>query len=222
MDSFLGVSALIAVVLIYNYLRGARKRREAFIQSYRFPTTISQKVKKVYPHLSDAQVKRVIDGLREYFSICNTAGRRMISMPSQVVDLAWHEFILFTRAYRNFCKRGVGRFLHHVPAEAMAAPTLAQDGIKRAWRLACQREGMDPKAAARLPMLFAIDAELGISDGFHYVLDCSEARERDQNSGGGAVYCGSHIGCGGGCGGSSCSSDGGSCGSSCGGGCGGD
>jgi hypothetical protein len=79
-------------------------------------------------------------------------------MPSQVVDDAWHEFILFTRQYQQFCERGLGRFLHHTPAEAMRSPTDAQDGIKRAWRLACQRDGIDPKAPQSLPLLFALDA----------------------------------------------------------------
>ena len=87
-------------------------------------------------------------------------------MPSQVVDVAWHEFILFTRDYRDFCQRGLGRFLHHVPAEAMAAPTDAQEGIRRAWYFACRDEGIAPRQAHRLPLLFALDAELGIADGF--------------------------------------------------------
>jgi hypothetical protein len=77
-------------------------------------------------------------------------------MPSQVVDDAWHEFILFTRQYQQFCERGLGRFLHHTPAEAMRSPTDAQDGIKRAWRLACRRDGIDPKAPQSLPLLLRL------------------------------------------------------------------
>ena len=60
----------------------------------------------------------VFEGLRDWFWINHRAAGRKLSMPSQVVDDAWHEFILFTRNYEDFCKRGVGRFLHHVPAEA--------------------------------------------------------------------------------------------------------
>lgn len=134
-------------------------------------------------------------------------------MPSQAVDVAWHELILFTKTYQLFCKQAFGRFLHHIPAEAMSSPTQAQAGIKRAWRLACMQEGINPMHPARLPLLFAIDAMLKIPNGFYYALDCQSA--------GAYPYCGSHIGCGTDCagtsGGDSGDSDSGSCGGSCGG-----
>jgi hypothetical protein len=137
-------------------------------------------------------------------------------MPSQVVDVAWHEFILFTREYRAFCQRGLGRFLHHVPAEAMRAPTDAQEGIRRAWYFACRDERLAPRQAYRLPLLFALDAELGIADGFRYSLDCLSGAAIAGT--GGSSYCGSHIGCSGGCGGGSDGCAGGADGGSGGGG----
>ena len=112
-------------------------------------------------------------------------------MPSQVVDDHWHEFILFTRPYEHFCRRAFGRYLHHTPTEAMASPTQAGEGLKRTWKLACKLAGIDPKNPTLLPPLFAIDALLGIENGFHYTLDCSRSNRGD--------YCASHIGCGSGC-----------------------
>lgn len=35
--------------------------------------------------------------------------------PSHRVDLAWHEFILCTRAYSQFCSDHFGRYIHHAP-----------------------------------------------------------------------------------------------------------
>ena len=35
--------------------------------------------------------------------------------PSPRLDLAWHEFLLFTRLYATFCDRFFHRFLHHEP-----------------------------------------------------------------------------------------------------------
>lgn len=35
--------------------------------------------------------------------------------PSLLVDNAWHEFILFTRLYHNFCNEHFGRYIHHSP-----------------------------------------------------------------------------------------------------------
>jgi hypothetical protein len=81
-------------------------------------------------------------------------------MPSQVVDVAWHAFILSTRTYEEFCQNAFGPFLHHMPAEAMQGAEYASEGIQRTWALACKREGIDPKAPTQLPLLFAIDAKI--------------------------------------------------------------
>lgn len=35
--------------------------------------------------------------------------------PSGPIDLGWHNFILHTRDYAEFCKSFLGRFLHHEP-----------------------------------------------------------------------------------------------------------
>lgn len=188
------ISALILLIFFINHSIN-RSRRVAFINSYPFPTKVTESVKAKYPHLSDADVERVIDGLRSYFQACNQAGKKTVSMPSQVVDIAWHEFILFTRDYQQFCKRAFGRFLHHTPAEAMSSPIRAQNGIKRAWAHACQLEKIQPKAAYRLPLLFALDAQLKIPDGFTYTLNCQAYPGQQSGDGTTSPYCATHIGC---------------------------
>ena len=35
--------------------------------------------------------------------------------PSLNVDLAWHEFILCTRAYHQYCEENFGKYIHHHP-----------------------------------------------------------------------------------------------------------
>lgn len=206
------VVAMVVTALV-TYTVWSRAYRRAYIDKFVFNEGLRRKFREVRPGLTRVQEDLVFDALREWFHVCRLAGQHFVSMPSQVVDDAWHTFILFTRSYGEFCRRGLGRFLHHTPAEAMSAPTQAQDGIRRAWRLACICEQIDPRAPGRLPLLFAIDATLGIANGFHYALQCEP--------GVAGAYCASHIGCGSGCGsgcsgGSSCGGDGG------GGGCGGD
>lgn len=201
---FIGLVILIAY---RTYQKSLRKKRTNLIDSYRFPVSIRQKIFSEYPHLDEQDTDKVIAGLRDYFHLCNIAGHRMVSMPSQAVDVAWHEFILFTRHYEEFCSTALGRFLHHTPAEAMQSATMAQAGIKSAWRMACHREKIDPKSPDKLPLLFAIDADLKIGNGFHYSLNC--------NLPGNSGYCAGHIGCGGsgddsgsdGCGGGGCGGD---------------
>lgn len=186
--------ALLAV-LVFVWRKWRLKARERFLGAFLFPASLGRKLRQTYPHLSAAQVNMVIRELRTFFRAANAAQGRMVSMPSQAVDVAWYEFILFTRGYRQFCARGLGRFLDHTPAEHMATPVSAQQGLRRTWLHACRFEGIDPNKPDRLPMLFALDALLQIQDGFHYVLDCSGV----ENAQGVPAYCASDIGCGGSC-----------------------
>jgi hypothetical protein len=205
------VAGVVLVAGVLAYAAWIRRSRAAYIDAFGFPDGLRRKLREARPTLTPTEEELVFTALREYFHICRMAGRRFVSMPSQVVDDAWHAFILFTRGYHAFCDRAFGRFLHHTPAEAMQSPTQAQNGIKRAWRLACLREGIDPKRPDRLPLLFAIDGLLGIPNGFRYDLVC-------QPGAAGSGYCASDIGCGGGCGGgSSCGGDSGGDGGGCGG-----
>jgi hypothetical protein len=150
-------------------------------------------------------------------------------MPSQVVDDLWHEFILHTRHYDQFCRRAFGRFLHHTPAVAVGSGASAHAGLRRCWWYACKEDSINPRAPTRLPLLFALDAKLGLADGFTYALDCKASPQRRGRGDGGAtvIYCGSDLAVassddsfGGGCGGGNgdAGGDGGGCG---GGGCGG-
>jgi len=211
-----------ALALTTSALPHYRLRRLA---QFQFPEHVARRVRNTYPHLDDAGCAAVMEGLRQFFAVSIHARGRRVAMPSQAVDAAWHEFILSTRAYGDFCRGTLGRFLHHTPAEAMRTPTQAQDGIRRAWRLACRREGIDPGRPDRLPLLFALDARLAIPGGFTYALNCRRRAVGTTGAGaadGGGSFCAGHIGCssgGGGCSGDAggdgdggCSGDGGGCG----------
>lgn len=190
MSYFLLASGILFIAyIIYTELKKKQTVQLTYIANYEFPKRVKESVLKTYPHLNEADTELVLQGLRDFFHISNQAKGQMVSMPSQVVDVAWHEFILFTKAYQNFCQKAFGKFFHHHPAEAMKSPTIAQEGIKRAWNLACTKEDIYPKTPDRLPLLFALDMMLNIPDGFKYTLNCQTS-----NSG----YCASDIGCGGG------------------------
>lgn len=45
---------------------------------------------------------------------CSAVTTRPIG-PSELVDIGWHTFILYTVDYAAFCERIAGRFIHHVP-----------------------------------------------------------------------------------------------------------
>lgn len=200
------------------WLRWAERSREAFVKDYRFPPGLARKLRDTYPHLSEGQAEMVLRELRNFFHVARAVRGQMVSMPSQAVDVAWHEFILFTRGYRLFCRQALGRFLDHTPAEHMQSPQSAQVGLRRTWLQACRLEGIDPRKPERLPMLFALDGLLQIPDGFRYALNCMGP----DGTGTTDAYCASHIGCGGGDGGCGGGDVDGSGGDGCGGGgCGG-
>lgn len=206
----------LAGVALFLFARSRSEARDRFIRNYAFPKGLDARLLKHRPDLNAAQVNQVFAGLKQYFQIALAANKRMVAMPSQVVDECWHEFILYTRNYQAFSSRAFGRFLHHTPAEAMNSATTQNHALRRAWRLACRLEGIDPKQPQRLPLLFALDGMLGIADGFHYLPDCKgQPQSASQNT-----HCGADLGSGSDGGGDS--SCGGDSGSSCGGGCGGD
>jgi hypothetical protein len=124
------ITIIILVTAVKSWFVIKTNQRAAYIDSYVFPERIIRKVHEQYPHLNDEQLAQVAKGLREFFHIVVHSRRRMVSMPSQAVDTAWHEFILFTREYQEFCSKALGRFLHHTPAESMSSPTVAQAGIR--------------------------------------------------------------------------------------------
>ena len=51
----------------------------------------------------------------KFLSLIHTTNEKL--SPSLIVDLAWHEFILFTRYYQEFCMTNFNRFIHHTPSE---------------------------------------------------------------------------------------------------------
>src|SRR5687767_1510535 len=107
------VLGLVAIGLTHTHFQEARRRR--FIASHAFPPALREKLIEHHPRLSDDQAGLVLEGLREWFRACHDAKGKMIGMPSRVVDDAWHEFILMTRLYHEFCDKAFGRYLHHTP-----------------------------------------------------------------------------------------------------------
>ncbi len=225
---------ILMIGLIFIALKNSKKNkildRLDYIDTYYFPQRVSDAIIKKYPHLTKDDANLVIDGLREYFKVAAIADGKMVSMPSQVVDVAWHEFLLFTRQYETFCKNAFGRYFHHHPAEGLINSKSTLDkGMILCWKIACKLEDIDPNNPDDMPLIFKIDKDLKIPDGFVYTKESIKALSSKSNQ----ASCGGGA-CGGGCGGSSSSSssnhnstdsissDGGGCsGGGCGGGCGG-
>lgn len=167
------VSGTLRAGSVRRYIRVVfARRRRRFLDTYAFPPGLEVKLAAARPELSATDRALVLEGLRDWFVICASArGPRFYAMPSRAVDDAWHELILFTREYRELCRRGLGRYLDHTPAEGMTAGTSMEDGALATWRAACVLEGIDAGAPDRLPRIFAVDERVGIEDGVRYAID---------------------------------------------------
>jgi hypothetical protein len=195
------ILGIIFIVIIYITVNSIGRKK--FITNYIFPETLDKKIKETYPHLSHEDLECVEKGLRQYFIICHKAGGKMVAMPSRVVDVAWHEFILHTRAYHHFCNAGFGQYLHHSPFSKTTSTEEITDGHKRAWHYSCIIEDINLKRPSQLPLLFGIDFQLKITDGNIFSLgNMSQIKLKESINIEGLGGCASDAGgCGGGCGG---------------------
>lgn len=226
---FCAIAFLVLGFIIWQVR--VRSQREAHIRSFTLPKGLYDKLREKHPDLALKDCQLVAQGLRQFFLAYLKSGHRFVSMPSQVADDLWHEFILYTKNYQMFCDKAFGRFLHHTPAAVMSSTKQSNTGLRRCWWFACKEENINPRSPTRLPLLFALDTKLNIPNGFRYAADCSLTRGQGTvaaAAGAGVIYCGGDFSSssidGGtdGFGDSGGSSDsGGDSGSGCGGGCGG-
>jgi hypothetical protein len=66
------------------------------------------------------EARRIFDELEIFLGKADHA--RLISermVPSRRLDSAWHEFILHTKQYVDYCEANFGTYIHHVPDNNM-------------------------------------------------------------------------------------------------------
>lgn len=82
------------------------------IQSYNFDHVRERIVRKKL--LSEDIVDEAIAEYKRYMTM-NARTSDRLTMFSEPIDEVWHQHILFTRDYANFCEKAVGHFVHHDP-----------------------------------------------------------------------------------------------------------
>ena len=165
------VAAIVGVVLRRSRRLALLRERARFIQGYRFPAELRNRL-QANTGLTLEQSGKVLEGLRQYFLACLAAQRKAIAkevgMPSKAVDAAWHEFIVLTKEYAKFCEQAFGRYLHHTPRAMMDTPTSA--ALANTLHQ-LKGQSLTPAGWARvgtMPLLFALDRELGFKEGHLY------------------------------------------------------
>ena len=220
--SLLIFNLAVLAILGYFWSRWRISKREEFIRTEPLPPGLLDKLAARRPELELKDRQLVARALRQFFLAYLKSGRKFVSMPSQLADDLWHEFILYTRHYQAYCRKAFGGYLHHTPAVVLGPDQRNNAGLRRVWWHCCREENINPRQPTRLPLLFALDGKFSLADGFRYAADCSALRR----GGDGSVYCGGDFAdsSGGdsadgfGDAGSDSGGDGGGCGGGCGGG----
>lgn len=65
--------------------------------------------------VTEAEAADIFTETRKFLFICSEPG---VFIPDEllIIDEMWHNFILFTAVYQDFCNRYFGTYLHHLPA----------------------------------------------------------------------------------------------------------
>jgi hypothetical protein len=80
----------------------------------------------------------LFEEVKKYLVLCESDRSTSWSMYSLRVDQAWHQFILFTVQYADFCRKFFGRFLHHNPSNAPKG-TEKRSGAESTFGMFCAR-----------------------------------------------------------------------------------
>jgi hypothetical protein len=140
--------------------------------------------------LSAEDVWLVEAGTSQWFRLVARHPKTKLAMPSVIVDHLWHEMVLHTRDYAEFCQAAFPHFLHHTPESAMSAEAAADNsgrGLATTYRVAREDEPGEP---AGLPLLFRVDSELGVDGARRYLADCGGRGQCHEMPG---VLCLQHI-----------------------------
>ncbi len=160
---------LLGIIFYINRAVKLSQRRN-YIRHYRFPPGLLQKLQHSHPQIQAKDFALVAQALRQFFLAYLLSNKQTVAMPSRIADDLWHEFILYTKQYAEFCRLAFGEFFHHTPAAAMGLQKETNTGLRRIWWHVCKEENISPRNPLRMPLLFALDGKLNITHGHHYTL----------------------------------------------------
>jgi len=103
---------------------------KAEVIAYQLPELVERFENKL--KLKNVEAKLLFADLLQFLFLCGSnLGRGPLAPPPKIDD-AWHEFLMFTGQYADFCYKYFGGFIHHVPQNR------AQKALKRGFRRAAR------------------------------------------------------------------------------------
>ena len=99
--------------------------RSAPVESYERQEVLTELLAFEAPYLEERCLIKEIVGSKAEYDLLFTEVKKYLwlavnhetnlTMFSLRVDEVWHQFILFTRQYSEFCERFFGKYVHHLP-----------------------------------------------------------------------------------------------------------
>src|SRR5258705_10884785 len=68
-----------------------------------------------------SEAEALFTEVKRYLVLAHADNTKKWQMYSRRIDECWHQFILFTRQYFEFCQRYFGKYLPHSPSNAPQA-----------------------------------------------------------------------------------------------------
>ncbi len=193
----LSLVVVLVSLLIFLWRRLRLYVRQDFVRRFLFAPSIFVKLKERHPHLSAKDRQLVAQGLRSYFLACSRAGDKPLAIPSKVAADLWLEFMVDKQRYHEFCDKAFGQFIHQTPAIVLGSNPDNNTALGLCWYFCCIEANIDPRKPTRLPLLFALDAKLKITDGNHYEANRVNRINGDGDDGPSAIYYGAAFAMGG-------------------------
>ncbi|MCT4357174.1 hypothetical protein M5362_29080 [Streptomyces sp. Je 1-79] len=77
---------------------------------------LATRITKDHPEIDTPTARRIVGQTAAFLAAgARKPGQSLV--PSELVDIGWHTWILHTVDYAEFCQRVAGRFIHHIPTD---------------------------------------------------------------------------------------------------------
>ncbi len=96
-----------------HHIPCAEKLSKEEVLAFEFPDLVERLEDKL--HLTPTEARGLYRDLLEFLFLCGFHRGKGPFGPPEKIDNAWHEFLMFTRQYAEFCHKHFGSFIHHVP-----------------------------------------------------------------------------------------------------------
>ncbi|WP_440117733.1 hypothetical protein [Paenibacillus sp. QZ-Y1] len=95
-----------------SYQQTIRQLEKSF--NKHFANKLKLRIQQEHPHMKTLEYRWKLIELKRYFIMASLL--KQVPMFSDEVDELWHEMLMFTKSYADFCAEFMGSTVHHEPA----------------------------------------------------------------------------------------------------------